>query len=228
MACMIRSLLLSSLLCAGLATAEDLAPAPFAAQLQAQHGLLLDVRTPGEVAKGKLAGASVIDFNGPKFEQKVALLARDRPVFVYCASGNRSGQAATLMGKLGFAKVYNLGGGIRAWTSAGLPVEPGGEAPAASGEGVTPEAFDALIKKEKRVLVDFHTPWCTPCQKMAPIVDALKGVRVIKVDLDASEALATREKVQGVPLFVLYVEGKERARLSGEQTREALEALAKK
>lgn len=225
---MIRSLLLASLLCAGLAAAEDLAPAPFAAQLQAQHGLLLDVRTPGEVARGKLAGASVIDFNGPKFEQKVALLARDRPVFVYCASGNRSGQAATLMGKLGFTQVYNLGGGIRAWTAAGLPVEPGGEAVVAAGEGVTPEAFDALIKKEKRVLVDFHTPWCTPCQKMAPIVDALKGVRVIKVDLDASEALATREKVQGVPLFVLYVEGKERARLSGEQTREALEALAKK
>ena len=222
-----RVLLLISVCSAALAFAEDLAPAEFKAQLEKQQGLVLDVRTPGEIARGKLAGASVIDFNGPKFEQKVSLIARDRPVFVYCASGNRSGQAAALMTKLGFAKVYNLSGGMAAWKSAGLPVEAA-SAPVASGEGVTPEAFDAAVKKEKRLLVDFHTPWCTPCLKMVPIVDALKGIKVLKVDLDASEALGAREKVQGVPVFVLYVDGKERARLSGEQTREALEALAKK
>ena len=227
-----RSLLVFALLCAGLASAEDLAPAQFNSQLQAQHGLVLDVRTPGEVARGKLAGASVIDFNGPKFEQKVALIARDKPVFVYCASGGRSGQAASLMTKLGFTKVYNLSGGIGAWKAAGLPVEAGSDAPAASGEGVTPENFDLLLKKEKRVLVDFQTPWCTPCQKMAPVVDAMaakaKGVKVIKVDLDQSEALGAREKIQGVPVFVLYVDGKEKARASGEQSAEALEALSQK
>lgn len=227
---MIRPMLLASLFCLSNAFAEDLGVAQFNAQLQAQHGLLLDVRTPGEVARGKLSGASVIDFNGPKFEQKVSLIARDRRVFVYCASGNRSGQAASVMAKLGFTRVFNLSGGIRAWTGAGLPVETGPEAAASSGEGLTPEAFDALIKKEPRVLADFQTRWCAPCQKMVPVVDALavKGVKVIKVDLDESEALGAREKVQGVPVFVLYVDGKERARISGEQTREALEALARK
>ena len=218
-------------LVASVAWAEDLGPAEFKAALEKQPGVLLDVRTPEEVARGKLAGASVIDFRAPKFEQKVALLAKDKPVYVYCASGNRSGQAATLMTKLGFQKVVNLAGGIRAWTSAALPVEtPTAAAP--SGEGMTPEAFDALLKKEKRVLVDFQTPWCTPCQKMAPVVDALagalKGVKVVKVDLDQSEALGAREKIEGVPVFVLYVDGKERARLKGEQTRAALEALAKR
>ncbi len=229
---MIRPAAVLVVFLARLALAEDLAPAQFKAELEKQQGLALDVRTQGEVARGKLAGASVIDFTGPKFEQKVALIARDRPVFVYCASGNRSGQAVTLMTKLGFTKLYNLGGGMRAWAAAGLPVESGGAAPAPSGEGLTPEAFDAQLKKEKRVLADFQTPWCTPCQKMSPIVDALaksaKGVAVVKVDLDQSEALAAREKIQGVPVFVLYVEGKERARLSGEQTRDALEALLKK
>ena len=222
-----RALTMVVVACAGLAFGEDLAPAEFQKQLEAQHGLVLDVRTPAEIARGKLAGASVIDFNGPRFEQKVALIARDKPVFVYCASGNRSGQAAALMSKLGFAKVYNLSGGITAWKAAGLPVEAA-SAPVAAGEVVTPEAFDAALKKEKRLLVDFHTPWCTPCQKMAPIVDALKGIKVMKVDVDASEALGAREKVQGVPVFVLYVDGKERARLAGEQPREALEALSSK
>lgn len=223
-----RSLTVLVSLLSALAGAADLPPAQFKSQLEAERGLLLDVRTPGEIARGKLAGASVIDFNSPKFEQKVSLMARDKPVFVYCASGNRSGQAVALMTKLGFTAVHNLAGGIGAWKASGLPVESSGAAAAAPGEGLTPEAFDALIKKEKRLLVDFQTPWCTPCQKMVPVVDALKGVKVLKVDLDQSEALGTREKVQGVPVFVLYVDGKERGRLSGEQTREALEALAKK
>ena len=225
---MSRALILLVVSCAGLALAEDLAPADFKAQLEAQHGLALDVRTPEEIARGKIAGASVIDFRGEKFEQKVALIARDKPVFVYCASGGRSGQAAVMMmSKLGFTRVYNLSGGIAAWKAAGLPVDGGG-APVASGEVVTPAAFDAVLKKEKRLLVDFHTPWCTPCQNMVPIVDALKGVKVMKIDVDASEALGARENVVGVPVFVLYVDGKQRSRLTGEQTREALEALANK
>ena len=223
-----RALALIVSLGASLALAEDLAPAQFKTQLEAQHGLVLDVRTPGEVAKGKLAGASVIDFNAPKFEQKVALIDRDKPVFVYCARGGRSSQAVAMMTKLGFTKVYNLSGGIAAWTADGLPVEAGSASQSASGEGVTPEAFDALLKKEKRLLVDFQTPWCTPCQRMGPVVDALKGIKVLKVDLDQSEALGTREKIQGVPVFVLYVAGKEKARLSGEQPAAALEGLAKR
>lgn len=223
-----RSLLVAALLSAGLAAAEDLGPAQFKAQLEAQRGLVLDVRTPGEVARGKLPGASVIDITAPRFEQKVSLIARDKPVFVYCASGNRSRAATEVMKSMGFTKVYNLANGIRGWTSNGYPLESVVPPAGGSGQGLAPEAFDALIKKEKRVLVDFHTQWCVPCQKMAPIVAALKSVKVIKVDLDQSEALGAREKVQGVPVFVLYVDGKERGRLMGEQTREALEALAKK
>lgn len=224
---MFRALIMLVVSCAGLAFAEDLAPADFKAQLDAQHGLVLDVRTPEEIARGKIAGASVIDFRGAKFEQKVALIARDKPVFVYCASGGRSGQAAAMMSKLGFTRVYNLSGGIAAWKAAGLPVDGGG-APVAAGEVVTPAAFDAVLKREKRLLVDFHTPWCTPCQNMVPIVDALKGIKVMKIDVDASEALGARENVEGVPVFVLYVDGKQRSRLTGEQTREALEGLAKR
>lgn len=223
-----RLALLTSLL-ASAALAEDLAPAAFQAEAQKQQGLVLDVRTPGEVAKGKLANASVIDFNGGAFEKKVALMSREKPVFVYCASGNRSARAAEAMTKLGFKKVYNLSGGYRAWQAAGLPVDTTAASAAPSGEVTTPEAFDAALKRDARVLVDFQTPWCTPCQKMAPIVDALKldGVKVMKVDVDASEALAAREKVEGVPVFVLYVGGKEVKRVSGEQTKDALEKFAR-
>lgn len=214
------------------ATLENLDAQRFKAAAEAKHGLLLDVRTPGEVARGKLAGASVIDFNGGKFEQKVALLAKDKPIFVYCASGNRSGQAAAQMQKLGFREVYNLTGGMRAWNAAGLPVEQPTEAVAPGAGALEPKALDALLKAEKKLLVDYQTPWCGPCQKMAPVVDALaealKGkVKVLRVDVDQSEALAAREKIEGVPVFIYYVDGKERWRRSGEQPRAELEkALA--
>lgn len=227
MEAMNRLVLAAALVVATVTLAEELGPQAFQQELEKQKGLVLDVRTPGEVSKGKLPNASVIDFNAEGFERKVALISRDKPVFVYCASGGRSARAAELMTKLGFKKVTNLTGGYRAWTAAGLPVDASATA-AASGETVSPEAFDAALKKDKRVLVDFQTPWCTPCQKMAPVFEGLtlKGVKAMKVDIDASEALATREKIEGVPVFVLYVDGKEKARISGEQPKEALEKLA--
>ena len=62
---------------------------------------------------------------------------------------------------------------------------------------------------------------------MAPLMGELAQTwagraQVVLVDVEQSEALAAREKVQGVPVFVLYVHGKERWRATGEQTRDAL------
>lgn len=214
-------------------TAENLDAKRFQELAAAKHGLVLDVRTPGEVARGKLAGASVIDFLGGKFEQRVALLAKDKPVFVYCASGNRSGQAVAQMQRLGFRELYNLSGGMGAWNAAGLPVERPTEAVATGANALEPKALDALLKSEQRLLVDYQTPWCAPCQKMAPVVDAVAGalkgkVKVVRVDVDQSEALAAREKIEGVPVLIYYVDGKERWRKSGELPRAELEqALAR-
>lgn len=219
------------------------APAPVGEveQVDAEHfkslaessgGIYLDVRTPGEVARGRIPNASVIDINDPKFLQKVSLMQRDKPVFVYCASGGRSAAAADRMRTLGFQRLYNLQGGLRTWIAAGYDVERAAAAQG-KGEGLDPAGFDALLKTEKRLLVEFHTQWCSPCRKMAPIVAALteswKGrARIVPIDLEESEALAQREKIQGVPVFVLYVDGKEQWRHSGEVTREALDAeLAK-
>ena len=104
-------LALAAVVLSSLAFAEDLSPEAFRAQAEKLNGLVLDVRTPGEVAQGKIANASVIDINAEGFERKVGLIARDKPVFVYCRSGGRSGRAVEVMTKLGFKKLYNLQGG---------------------------------------------------------------------------------------------------------------------
>jgi rhodanese-related sulfurtransferase len=86
-------------------------------------GTILDVRTAGEVAQGKIAGALVIDFYSPDFMNQVSQISKDQEVYVYCAVGARSEEAARMLLQQGYTKVYHLQGGIQAWSQQGLPVE---------------------------------------------------------------------------------------------------------
>lgn len=86
---------------------------------------VLDVRTADEFAAGHLDGAVMIDFQSATFAADVAQLPHDQPVFVYCHSGNRSGQAVAQMVGLGFTDITELDGGIAAWQAAGLPIVTG-------------------------------------------------------------------------------------------------------
>ena len=210
------------------APVENLTPQAFKALAEKKPGIVLDVRTKEEIARGKLKDATTIDFRDPRFLQKAALMQKDKAIYVYCAMGGRSSKAAEKLAALGFEHVYNLDGGITAWAKEGLPVEvPKEPPPPRTDRAMAPEAFDALVQKAPRVLVEFQTEWCTPCQKMEPVVAALKAQKnftIVQVDVEQSEALAAREKVQAVPVFVLYVGGKERWRKVGEVPQAELEA----
>ncbi len=76
---------------------------------------LVDVRTPEEYEAGHIKKATNIDFLADNFEKEIQKVNKDRPVFIYCRSGGRSGRAAELMKKLGFKKVYDLRGGYLSW-----------------------------------------------------------------------------------------------------------------
>jgi phage shock protein E len=109
---------------ASTAVNDVLEPADFKQKLEGNPGaVLLDVRTPEEVAAGALPGAVNINFNAPDFKDKIAGLDKSKPYFVYCKVGGRSGRAATLMNESGFEEVHNLKGGYDAWVGQGLEVE---------------------------------------------------------------------------------------------------------
>lgn len=74
--------------------------------------VLLDVRTPSEFMGGHLSGAKNVDFNGPNFLREIQKLDKEKPYFVYCRSGNRSGQAVAMMQREGFRNIHELQGGI--------------------------------------------------------------------------------------------------------------------
>ncbi|MBN8678003.1 MAG: rhodanese-like domain-containing protein [Chitinophagales bacterium] len=91
---------------------QNLSGRAFKEQLQAaENAVLLDVRTAGEYAGGTIPGAKNIDFLSPAFLQKVEKLDKNATYFLFCRSGNRSGQACKLMHKMGF-DVKNLSGGV--------------------------------------------------------------------------------------------------------------------
>jgi rhodanese-related sulfurtransferase len=85
-------------------------------------GTILDVRTSGEVAQGKIEGALVIDFYSSDFLDQVSQISKDQEIYLYCAVGARSEEAARMLIQQGYTKVYHLQGGIQGWSQQGLPI----------------------------------------------------------------------------------------------------------
>jgi len=81
-----------------------------------ENAVVLDVRTPEEVEEGYIPNAMNIDFYlGQEFLTEVEKLDKDKNYYVYCRSGNRSGQACAVMNSVGFKNAYNLEGGFMKW-----------------------------------------------------------------------------------------------------------------
>jgi len=86
--------------------------------------VLLDVRTLQEFVEGYIEGAVLLPYDQIDEKSAAAVIGtRQTTVFVYCRSGNRSAIAATALLKLGYTKVFDLGG-IISWpygTVKGIP-----------------------------------------------------------------------------------------------------------
>jgi sulfur dioxygenase len=85
----------------------------------------IDVREPAEFtgSLGHLRGARLLPLG--ELPQRLDELDRTRPLVTICRSGTRSAQAALLLGRAGFDRVANLGGGMLRWRAAGGAVEGG-------------------------------------------------------------------------------------------------------
>jgi rhodanese-related sulfurtransferase len=85
--------------------------------------VILDVRTPQEVAEGKIKGAKSIDFMNSSFKSEIQKLDKNKTYLVYCKAGGRSDKAVEMMNAAGFKTTYSLAGGITAWKEEGKPIE---------------------------------------------------------------------------------------------------------
>lgn len=78
---------------------------------------LLDVRTANEVAGGTINNALNIDYYASDFKEQLAELRTDKPLLIFCRSGNRSGKASKIAKEVGFTEIYDLKGGFMAWSA---------------------------------------------------------------------------------------------------------------
>ena len=189
---------------------------------------LIDVRTTGEYGGGHLPKAQNIDYKSADFTEKIQTLDKSKPVFLYCLSGGRSGEAMTILKQNGFNEVYNMGGGYLKWTSKMKPVE--GVKPVDNANGLSATYMAKLLKDNKIVVLDFYASWCAPCIKMMPTIDKLsaemKGkVAFEKVDSDANKALVAEYKIDEIPTFLIYKDGKMTMRAVGFQTEKAFREM---
>ena len=70
------------------------------------------------------------------------------------------------------------------------------------------ENFDELIKSGM-CLVDFYADWCGPCKMLAPILEQVDFVEVIKVNVDEHPDLARRYGVMSIPTIIFMKDGQE-------------------
>ena len=79
--------------------------------------VLLDVRTPLEFRDSQIEGA--VNIPAPDLRSRHTELNPERPIFLICSSGSRSGLAASLLRQRGFCEVYNVAGGMTGYSAAG-------------------------------------------------------------------------------------------------------------
>jgi len=85
--------------------------------------IFVDIREKKEMTGGVISGAYRVPLSSIETSATQLDKFKDKPVIVYCRTGNRSPGAAGKLKKKGFNRVYTLTGGILAWQKENLPLE---------------------------------------------------------------------------------------------------------
>ena len=177
---------------------------------------VLDVRTADEFRSGHLDKALQANWlDGKEFFDRTSHLDKNIPVYIYCLSGGRSAAAAEALRAKGY-KVTNMEGGINAWKRSNLPLVGNNT----NVKQTSMAAYQGQIRSTNIVLVDFGAEWCPPCKKMEPVLNQFmkenaKKLTLVNMDGGIETELMKSLKVDALPTFILYKNGKEVKRKQG-------------
>ena len=208
--------------------ANAINPDAFLKAMSAGNIQVLDVRTADEYKSGHINNAlqaNWLDKN--EFNDRTSHLDKNKTVYIYCLSGGRSGAAAEVLRTKGY-NVINLEGGINAWKRESKPlvgVDP-------NAKQTSMASYEGQVKSTNIVLVDFGAEWCPPCKKMEPVLDAFmkqnnQKLTLVKMDGGLETTLMKSLKVEALPTFILYKNGKEVKRKQGLVTQEEFNSWLK-
>ncbi len=81
--------------------------------------------------------------------------------------------------------------------------------------------YEQIINTTPVVVVEFYATWCPHCKRMMPVVEQMKEllagtVDIYQLDIDENDTVAEAQEVESVPTFLIYKNGLEQWRQSGE------------
>lgn len=84
--------------------------------------------------------------------------------------------------------------------------------------------FESIIKSNIPVVIDFFAEWCGPCKAQSPILKEVAGelgekVKIIKIDVDHNQEIASRYQIQGVPTIMIFKDGITKYKQAGVHTK---------
>ncbi len=87
--------------------------------------------------------------------------------------------------------------------------------------------YTDAIKSTPVVLVEFYATWCPHCRRMMPVIDQIKElldgtVDIYQLDIDQNQQLADIEEINSTPTFIIYKNGRQAWRESGEMDGQVL------
>jgi thioredoxin 1 len=89
------------------------------------------------------------------------------------------------------------------------------------------EDLQSILNDSKPVLVDFFAEWCGPCKVQAPVLKEVKSdigdsIRILKIDVDKSPAIAQQYQVSSIPTLILFRNGQPIWRQTGVASKQQL------
>ncbi|XP_052203635.1 thioredoxin Y1, chloroplastic-like [Diospyros lotus] len=136
----------------------------------------------------------------------------------------RSSSSSSSSSKLSFSSSLQFPRRIRIGIQGFSPRSRRRILPRVEAKKQTFSSFDDLLSNsDKPVLVDFYATWCGPCQFMAPILNEVSAsmkdkIQVVKIDTEKYPSIADKYKIEALPTFIIFKDGKPYDRFEGALT----------